>query len=53
MRENDRSRTTSENFIFSPLDRAAGRLSLLHTAVPFGNNSGTDMLKQHGDFGLY
>ena len=34
-----------------PLGRASGRLSLLHTAVPFGYNSGTDMLEQYGEIG--
>jgi hypothetical protein len=32
MRGNDRSRTIPEHFIFSPWDRAAGRLSLFLTA---------------------
>ena len=27
------------------------RLSLFHTAVPFGYNSGTDMLAQYSDIG--
>jgi hypothetical protein len=33
------------------LDRATSLLSLLHTAVPFVYNFGTDMLKQCGDLG--
>ena len=37
-------------FIF-PKVWLADCLSLLHTAVPLGNNSGTDMLEQYGDFG--
>jgi hypothetical protein len=34
-----------------PLGRASGRLSLLHNAVPFGNNLCTDMLEQYGEIG--
>ena len=34
-----------------PQDRATAHLSLIYTAVPFGYNSGTDMLEQYGDFG--
>jgi hypothetical protein len=36
-----------------PQDRAADHLSLFHTAVPCGYNSGTNMLKQYVDFGRY
>ena len=34
-----------------PLDRALGRLSLLHTVGTIREQLGTDMLAQYGDFG--
>jgi hypothetical protein len=50
----------SENgyyFLFPPQGRPPDRFSLLHTAgtnrEQFGNNLGTDMLAQYGDFGTY
>jgi hypothetical protein len=58
MRGNDRSRTTSEHFIFSPLDRFAGRPSLLHTdayreqfGYRYAETACQERSELYGDFG--